>query len=299
MRLFEDLKKNGLRGRIISVEHLNEIKEEIESRHRNSLFDETFYQERLKHFKYQKPVSLPGAKSIVVVAVPQPIIKITFYWQGRALSLTLPPTYIGSSKIDRCVKGLLEQSLKPESYKFVKAMLPLKTLAVRSGLALFGRNNITYVPKFGSFHRLTAFFTDYLCPEDQWQKPQILPKCKECRACIKACPVGSIIEERFLIKAERCLTYLNEKTANHAFPEWVDPLWHNAIVGCMRCQRVCPYNKDVITWSEDRGKFAEDETKYLLKGEFSGEKGAKIGRKLRRLGLDLDIFPRNLAPLLK
>jgi epoxyqueuosine reductase len=299
MMLFEDLEKNGLRGRIISVEHLNEIKEEIESRHRNGLFDETFYQERLKYFKYQKPVSLSGAKSIVVVAVPQPMIKITFHWQGRALPLTLPPTYIDNTKIDRYVKGLLEQSLRPESYKFVRAVLPVKTLAVRSGLALFGRNNIAYMPKFGSFHRLTAFFTDYPCPEDQWQEPQILPKCQECRACLKACPVGAIAEERFLIKAERCLTYLNEKTADHAFPEWVDPSWHNAIVGCMHCQRVCPYNKDVLAWSEDRGESTEEETGYLLRGEFSGERAAKIGRKLRRLGLDLTIFPRNLAPLLK
>jgi len=299
MKLLDDLEKNGFLGRIISVEHLNEIREEIESRHREGLFDETLYQERLTYFKYQKPASLPNTKSITVVAVPQPIIKITFHWQGRAKPLILPPTYIDNIKIDRHVKGLLEQSLISKPYKFIRAVLPVKTLAVRSGLALYGRNNIAYIPKFGSFNRLTAFFSDYPCPEDQWQEPQILPKCKECRACIKACPVGAITEERFLIKAERCLTYLNEKTADHAFPEWVDPSWHNAIVGCMHCQRVCPYNKDVLAWSEDRDDFNEEETGYLLRGEFSGERAAKIGRKLRRLGLDLTIFPRNLAPLLR
>lgn len=67
----------------------------------------------------------------------------------------------------------------------------------------------------------------------------------------------------------------------------------------MICQRVCPYNKNVLAWSEDRGEFTEEETEYLLRGEFSGEKAAKTERKLRKFGLDLTIFPRNLAPLLK
>jgi len=298
LEIFSDLEKNGCMGRIISVEHLNEIREEIESRHRKGLFDETLYQEVLTSFKYRKPVGLPSAKSIAVVAVPQPTIKIKFHWRGRVFSLILPPTYIDYVKIDRYVKGLMRQSLRPKSYKFIRAILPVKTLAVRSGLALYGRNNISYIPKYGSFHRLSAFFTDYPCSEDQWQEPRMLPKCQECRICVKACPAGAITEERFLIKAERCLTYLNEKPQDHQFPGWVDPLWHNAIVGCMICQRVCPYNKNVLAWSEDRGEFNEEETEYLLRGEFSGERAAKMGGKLKRVGLDLTLFPRNLKPML-
>jgi len=81
--------------------------------------------------------------------------------------------------------------------------------------------------------------------------------------------------------------------------EWLnDPTGPALHVGCMRCQKVCAYNKDVISWSEYRGEFTEDETEYLLKGEFSGKKGIKIGRKISRVGLDLTIFPKNLTVLL-
>jgi epoxyqueuosine reductase len=138
MKLLDDLEENGCMGRIISVEHLNAIGEEIESRHREGLFDETLYQEVLTSFKYRKPVGLPSAKSIVIVAVPQPTIKIRFHWRGRVFSFILPPTYIDYAKIDRYVKSLMRQSLRPKSYKFVRAILPVKTLAVRSGLALYG-----------------------------------------------------------------------------------------------------------------------------------------------------------------
>jgi len=58
---------------------------------------------------------------------------------------------------------------------------------------------------------------------------------------------------------------LNEKKSKHAFPEWVPPDAHNALIGCMRCQKACPYDKDVADWYEDRGEFSEQEVAYLLK----------------------------------
>jgi len=42
----------------------------------------------------------------------------------------------------------------------VKAIFPFKTLATRTGLAKYGKNNITYTECGGSYHRLTAFYTD-------------------------------------------------------------------------------------------------------------------------------------------
>jgi epoxyqueuosine reductase len=118
-------------------------------------------------------------------------------------------------------------------------------------------------------------------------------------ACIDACPTRAIAEDRFLIRADRCLSYLNEKTADHPFPDWVNPEWHNAIAGCMHCQRVCPHNQLVRNWSEEREEFDEQETEYLLAGEFEGERASTMNRRLGRLGLDLNLFPRNLAALLK
>lgn len=192
----------------------------------------------------------------------------------------------------------MTDAFKPESPRFMKATLPLKLLAVRSGLALYGRNNITYVPKFGNFHRLIAFYSDYHSPVDNWQEKKALPLCASCKACLNACPTKAIQKDRFLIRAERCLSYLNEKDSKHEFPKWLNASAHNSIVGCMHCQRVCPYDKDMLGWYEDRGNFNEEETAYLLMGKFSGQKAKRIERKLKRVGLDLTLFPRNLEVLL-
>ncbi len=298
MSLFDALERAGYKGRLVSADHLKELEEEIESLRRRAEIDEGFYQARLASLKYEKPASMRNARSIIVIAVPQPMIQLSFAWEGSVIPVVLPPTYIDISKINHTVRDLLRRGVSPERYRFVRAALPLKALAVHSGLALYGRNNIAYIPGYGSFHRLVAFFTDYPCREDRWQAARMLAACQDCRDCIAACPTGAISGKRFPIRAERCLTFLNEKISGESFPAWVRPSWHHAIVGCMRCQEACVYNKKVLGWSERRDEFSEEETAYLMKGDFSGGMARRINRKLRRVGLDLTIFPRNLAVLL-
>jgi hypothetical protein len=67
----------------------------------------------------------------------------------------------------------------------------------------------------------------------------------------------------------------------------------------MRCQRVCPYDRGVQGWAEVRGEFSEEETDYLLEGKFEGEPAAAMDEKLKRSGLELTLFPRNLEVLLR
>lgn len=301
LRFIEYLEKNDSYGSVVSIDHLEELGADIRSFHEKGLLDDAIYNytgfERPYHTP-RLPRSLPGAKSIIIVTLPQPMIRTTFHWAGKSIQLVVPPTYYDADKVAGRARRLLTEAFKPRSYRLVRAYLPLKTLAVRSGLALYGRNNITYIPKYGSFHRPTAFYSDYDSPIDNWQELKALPLCDRCKACINACPTKAIREDRFLVRAEICLTYLNEKSSEIKFPKWVKASAHNALIGCLRCQRVCPYDKAVAGWYEDRGEFSEDETAYLLKGKFSGERAAKMEKKLKRLGLDLTTFPRNLKILL-
>lgn len=299
LKFHEQMESNGCIARMISIDHLDQLKEDVEKFHKDGLLDESVYRSYLTRFKYELPTDLTDAKSIVVVARPQPMLMIFFRSNGREIPLIIPPTYADGVQVDDHAISALKKVLGSESYRFVKAKLPMKALAARSGLASFGRNNITYVRKFGSFHRLTAFYSDFPCHEDQWQEMQMMVGCESCGACLQACPTGAISEERFLLKAEKCLTYFNEKSPEVPFPDWVEPSWHNAIVGCMRCQRVCPYNKGVMGWAEARGDFSEEETEYLLRGEFVGDEAKSMEEKLKKVGLDLTVFPRNLAAILK
>lgn len=299
MKFIQHLEMNGCYASVVSAKHAAELGEEIRSMHDGGLLDDEFFGNYMTpYFAPKMPRSLPNPKSIIVVAVPQPMLRTTFHWKGKELKFVVPPTYYDNNKVNLRARRLLAEAFKPDTYRFVRAVLPIKLLAVRSGIALYGRNNITYDPGYGSFHRLTAFYSNYDSSVDNWRDKKALPRCETCRACIKACPTGAIQKDRFLIRAERCLTYLNEKTSEHKFPEWVSPSAHNAIVGCMICQKACPYNKDVVNWYEDREEFSEEETAYLLKGSYTGEKSKKIRRKLKRLGLDIATFPRNLEVLL-
>ncbi|MBN1677748.1 MAG: 4Fe-4S binding protein [Candidatus Thermoplasmatota archaeon] len=296
------LEENGCFGSVVSIDHLEELGQEISSLHDEGLLDDSIYNYSGKKRPYHTPrlpKSLPRARSIIIVSTPQPMIRTTFNWENRKIQLLVPPTYFDAYKVANRARLLLKKAFEPRKYRFVRAMLPLKLLAVRSGLALYGRNNITYIPAFGSFHRPTAFYSDYDSPVDNWQEKKALPLCDKCKACIEACPTKAIREDRFLVSAETCLTYLNEKPASERFSRWIDASAHNALIGCMRCQMVCPYNKELINWYDDREEFTEEESAYLLEGKFSGERAARIEKKLKRIGLDLSSFPRNLEVLLQ
>jgi epoxyqueuosine reductase len=294
------LEKKGFRASVVSAEHLHELGEEIRALHTDGkLYDDLFQQYERPYFSPAFPKSLPHPKSIIIVSTPQPMLRTAMHWKGSIIRPIVPPTYYDEKKIVRKARQELRKALGPKRYKLVRADLPQKLLAARSGLAMYGRNNITYVRDHGSFHRLTSFFTDYESPTDSWQEKRALPLCSKCTACMKACPTGTITEDRFLIRVDRCLTYLNEKKTEHAFPKWVSPGAHNALIGCLHCQRACPYNKHAKERYEDRGEFTEEEVAYLLRGEFKGRTAARIERKLKRIGLDLDVFPRNLKALLE
>ncbi len=293
------MKSNGLFARTISVDHLNGLRDDIDALRKDGLFDPEFYDDNLPWFDFRVPDDLPNASTIVIVAKPKPMLSVTFRWNGRAIPLFVPPAYADGKDVEKEVLSALDRISQPNKYRFVPVKLPLKALAARSGLAQYGRNNIAYIPTFGSFHRLTAFFSDMPCQEDQWQDMGMLPGCDSCNACQISCPTGAIPADRMLLRGDRCLTWHNEKGSSVPFPQWVGAEAHNALVGCMRCQRVCPYNKNVMSWMEAREEFSEEEAARLLDASAAGVMSEDIADKLRRVGLSAELFPRNLEVLLR
>lgn len=296
-RLFDLIHEQGWQARVVPVEHLVELKDAIHGPHARGLFDGEFYQEQLDFFRFGLPEALPDARSLLIIAVPAPRARIVFHWKDDALPVTVPPTYVGySSRIAR-VHAAVADFLEPEGHKLAGVALPLKTLAVRSGLAAYGRNNIVYVPGLGSFLQLVGAFLDLPCAEDPWREPRMLERCETCVACLARCPCGAITRERFLLHAERCLTFHNERAAD--FPHWIDPSWHHCLVGCMRCQEICPENKPVVEWAEDRGAFSDDETELLVAGTALDQLPAATAAKVRSLELNerYEDLCRNLSML--
>ena len=287
----------GYQGRIVSIQRLCDLQEEIQRRHKLSLFDEDFYQERLAWFDFRIPDSLPKATSLIVVAVPRPQSQAIFTWNGESRSLMLPPTYVAYEETRKMVEDLLGEILNTSGYRVERTKLPLKLLAVRSGLGLYGRNNICYVSGMGSFLQLVAVYSDLPCKKDNWQEVRMMERCQDCHACRLNCPSGAIPSDRFLLRAERCIVFYNEKEGDVPFPDWMDPSWHNCVVGCFHCQRVCPENRDFMQWIEGKEEFSQEETALLLEGVSLDKLPASTIRKLKKLDLIeyLDSLPRNLS----
>jgi epoxyqueuosine reductase len=295
--LFVRLRERGYQARMISISHLQLLQKEIDSFRNQGLLDSEFYQHRLAWFSFQVPEDLPKAQSLIVVAIPRPQTRAIFTWNGQRRPLILPPTYTAYDGITEQAENLLAKILREKGYASTGTALPLKLLAVRSGLGQYGRNNICYVSGMGSFLQLVAIYSDMPCEEDSWQEATMMKSCEECELCRRACPTGAISSDRFLLRAERCISYHNEKKGDVSFPKWMDASWHNCIVGCMRCQRVCPQNKEFIQWIGEEEEFSEEETALLLQGVPQDKLPATTLRKLEHLSLVdyLNCLPRNLS----
>lgn len=298
-KVYQELDKHDSTCKIVSIEHLYELQQGIEGRHKKGELDEEFYQKELSWFVFKKPENFPEARSLIIVAAPQPQVQVTFTLDGATFPVLIPPTY--SYVIDTQVQSWLEGVLQPEGYRILKvpSSPPLKLLAAHSGLMQYGKNNIGYVPGKGSFQRLMVFYSDLPRIEEQWGEPQSMDLCNTCQACSKACPTGAIAPDRFLLHGERCITFFNEFPGE--FPDWLDPSWHNCLVGCLFCQTCCPMNNKVKNWVEEQVQFSQNETTLLLQGVSKEQLPEEMAEKLKQLGLIgyLPVLPRNLKALLE
>lgn len=275
------LQEQGYPYRTVDVRHAGELLAEIDARRADGEFAPEFYQERLAHYARVTREAWAGARTLIMLAVPAPQTRVVFHWEGRAQPVILPPTYADETRTRRGVRDLLGETLAPAGYDARLAVLPFKLLAVRSGLGAYGRNNLCYVPGMGTFVNLAAYYSDMPCPEDQWGEPRMLARCEDCQACRRHCPTGAIGDDRFLLHAERCLTFHNERAGD--FPAWIDPAWHACLYGCLRCQLACPEDRPFRTWAVDGEEFTEEETGLLLQAMPLEALPAATQAKLARL----------------
>ncbi|MHA2296724.1 MAG: hypothetical protein ACXAEU_05960 [Candidatus Hodarchaeales archaeon] len=87
------LSEKGCQGRFVSINHIENLRNGIEEPYKQELIDKGLYNTYLSGFIFDPREQLDDANSIVVVAYPQPQIRVFLNWEGRHFSSTLPPTY--------------------------------------------------------------------------------------------------------------------------------------------------------------------------------------------------------------
>ncbi len=300
--LEQEILKHGDQYRINPVERLKDLKREIEDF--ESRDDLNGFQHYIANSLYQFELPEPDfvIRSVIIIASPVPAYaKVHFHWKGREVPLVcLARSYVGKKDAATATKQYLNKLVKPLGYHVISAsQLPLKRLAVKSGLAAYGRNNIAYVDGMGSFLTLSAYYTDIICDKDSWSEIRNMSDCNNCTACLRNCPTGAILRDRFLLNNERCISYFNEGPGD--FPDWLPATAHNCIYDCLLCQKICPKNKDYINNVIGPIDFDEMETEILLSGKAINKFPLVLKKKIVFLGMDqwLSAIPRNIKVLLE
>ena len=271
------------------------------------LSDNEVYRSYIDTKKFEIPKNFPNAKSIITFAVFGKLGLVNFILGGKKHEAMVPPNYYDNGlEIEDLENIILKKIIKEPGYKIhYTRSLHLKLLAVRSGLGKYGRNNICYIDKMGSMFNLYAFFTNFQFKEDSWSDIRMMDQCENCTICIKLCPTNAIPapnNENFVINASKCIPVYNE--IKGIIPDWIPSNAHNALIGCMKCQLLCPANRDPLKRTCKFEDVSEKETNMILDGKTEEKLVNSLSRKLKMFSPSdadymLPVIKRNLQLLLE
>ncbi len=286
MATFDQIPGFDIPHRVVPVSRRADLRSIAEAARRDGRLDPLIWENYVKFFRCPLPRVEPPPASIIVAAVPHPASRIPFAWKGRAFRLTVPPSYVRYDEIIRAVEARLNALLAPAGGWAGRATVPQKTLAVRSGLGRYGRNNLVYVPGLGSWHMLVTYYSSLAATADPWDEPRLLERCATCRACVRACPSGAVREDAMGVRQERCLTFYSGYSGPQELPGWLDRSWLRCLIGCLRCQEACPENRAHRDEAVDESLgFDAGETARLAAGLTPEDVPPEIRVKLERLGI--------------
>ena len=295
--------ERGYRAGWGSLSALDEVRSDLERRLEAGEIDPEFHRDQLASLQYSASQELSDAKRVLLIAVPRPGHTVRFTLDAGPFDTLLPPTYVWYKGLPEEVRRDLDAQVFHQRFQLRVLSAPLKALASRLGLVVYGRNNITYVPGLGSYFQLVGFLTEAeLDLPAGWprQPARQMRECENCESCRSACPTGAIAEERFLLHAERCLTLFNEAAGE--WPDWLSPSMHHCLIGCLACQRACPENAALLRTEPAGMCFSAQETEAILSddGERRGPAWPGIKQKLATVRMNHfePVLSRNLRALL-
>jgi epoxyqueuosine reductase len=208
------------------------------------------YMERGEEKRCDPQLVLPGARSVVVLALN--------YWQGEtdereAGSFSYRGKKSASGRIARYAWGddyhevvagkltkldnfLSEFGGTQKSYVDTGPILE-RDYAAQAGVGWHGKSTMLLDGRLGTWFFLAEVLTTLELSPDPPQKD----RCGSCERCITACPTAAIVAPHQL-DARRCISYLTIELKTSIPPEF-RPLIGDRIFGCDACLDACPWNR--------------------------------------------------------
>jgi len=229
---------------VVRAEALREEGARLEEWLRRGFHGEMAWMARAPERRTDPSLFLPGARSVVVVAM-------NYYTPHEH---TGGP---GTGKISRYAWGddyhdVLGERLR-ELLAFVKELAPEaegkvcvdaqptmdKAWAVRAGLGWIGKHTNLITRDYGSWVFLGEIILDIELEYDARREED---HCGTCTLCIDSCPTGAITEP-YVVDSKRCLSYATIELRAPELPPEVHGHLDGWLYGCDVCQDVCPWNR--------------------------------------------------------
>ncbi|MDR3270773.1 MAG: tRNA epoxyqueuosine(34) reductase QueG [Peptococcaceae bacterium] len=198
----------------------------------------TLFEESQIDLRVDPRLLWPDCRSVMALAYPMPLSAPPQPGEGVLSRSAVGQDY--HSMMKEKLQALL-QRLRLEGWQFRLPGMQVDTgplnersLAFRAGLGWIGRNQQLLVSGYGSMVHLALLLFDQMFAADE---PLPLD-CRECQACVQACPAHLLGEELF--DPRRCLSYLTQ--SKDVLSKQEQRLLGGRIFGCDTCQEVCPHN---------------------------------------------------------
>ena len=293
----------GYRLGMSDVGMVEAVRRELASRRDSGEIPASFFQDQLTGFAYQERCALENPRSVVIVAVPRPAHILEFSFGGKTIETVLPPTYVQYRSTFKMTCEDLRNELMATGHKVEILNAPLKALAERLGVIAYGRNNIGYIEGLGSWFQLVGLVSDIPAPP----RPAVVPPPKLFSPSVENASPASPGARAAPSAAAGSSSVPRSATRSFSesirpIPEHVRPPSPNCLVGCLKCQEICPANKDRMVYEKAAVWFNAEETEAFLARPGSSPLARKAAQaKFKSLGLseDMRIFARNLARILR
>jgi len=294
-------KERGYKVKLSSIELLQVVLDKLERRTISREIQVDFFARYFSSFTRWQDPGINGASSIIIIAKPRPAHTFKVEFRGKIRRFIFPPTYVRYQETFNEVLTDFKQHFEKDKFQITLLSAPLKSLAVHTGLVAYGQNNLTYIPDFGSYFQLIGIVTNLpVAQNDQDLNRQevMAERCQTCQACVLACPLQAISSERFLLFAEKC--YVSYSESPEPLPPGMKSPSPDCIIGCLKCQEVCPMNKGKLRYEDTGIYFTAAESEVIINNGTSSPLWKEIKGKLESLGLSEDylIQLRNLRHLL-
>src|SRR5215475_8089122 len=221
-----------------SAPHANEFRNWLEEGEHG----EMSYMERGEEKRCDPQRVLPGARSIIVVAMKyfqgDPQVGETPGATGKIARYAWGDDYhdLIQSKLDKIDQFLRQFDGQQKCYVDTGPVLE-RDHAAQAGVGWHGKSTMLIDQRLGTWFFLAEVLTTLELPSDG----PVSDRCGTCERCIKACPTGAITAPHRL-DARRCISYLTIELKG-PIPHELRPLIGDRIFGCDDCLDACPWNR--------------------------------------------------------